>query len=324
MKRLLISVATALSLTSAASILHAQPAYPQKPVSVLVGFAAGGGVDQMARAISTRLGEILGQPIVIDIRAGASGMIAAGFVAKSKPDGYTLLMGHVSSNAMVPAITPKMPYNAATDFTPIAMIGSVPQLVVVPMSSPAKTLPEFIAMVQSKKGTANYGSAGIATPPHFAGELFQMVTKTTMTHVPYKGGGASLTDLVAGQVDVGFDTVPTLLQQVKSGRLRALAVIGNKRISSLPDVPSTAELGLPDFEIGAWYMLMGPANLPQDVRDALNQAVNKALQTPSVREQLSAMSTEIVGGTPEAAQAFLNNEISKWSKLAAEKKIVAQ
>ena len=314
----------AATLAFAAIAASAQEAYPSKPITLLVGFSPGGGTDLIARVIAPKLSELLKQPVVVENRAGASGTIAANAAAKAKTDGYTLLLGHVSSNAMVPAITPKMPYAAEKDFSAITLIGSVPQVVVVPMNSPAKTLPEFIAMARSGKGKLNYASSGQGTQQHFAAEMFQLATQTGMTHVPYKGSGAALTDLISGQVDVNFDTVPTVLQQIKAGKLRALAVTTRSRIAALPDVPTVIESGVPDYEISAWYMLMGPAGLPKNVRDTLAAAVNKALQSPDTREKLAAMSTEVAGGTPEQAQAYLSNEIGKWAKVAADKKIVAE
>lgn len=320
--RTLLAGASALALLASAPA-SAQDAYPSKPITVLVGFAPGGGTDLIARQLGPRLGELLKQPIVIENRAGASGTIAAHAAAKAKPDGYTLLLGHVSSNAMVPAITPKLPY-AAKDFTPITLIGSVPQVVVVPASSPAKTLDDFIRLAKSKKGALNYASSGQGTQQHFAAEMFQLATATSMTHVPYKGSGAALADLISGQVDVNFDTVPTVLQHVKAGKLRALAVTTPQRIASMPDVPTVAEAGVPGYEIGAWYMLMGPAGLPPAVRDALSTALNQALQTPDVREKLVALGTEIAGGTPQQAQAYLTSETAKWARVATEKKITAE
>lgn len=317
-------VAAAACLSALALPAGAQEAYPSRPVNLVVGFAPGGGTDLIARQIAPRLSELLKQPVVVENRAGASGTIAAGVVAKAKSDGYTLLLGHVSSNAMVPAITPKMPYAAGKDFAPIVLIGSVPQVVVVPASSPAKTLQEFIAMAKAKKGAVNYASSGQGTQQHFAAELFQLATGTSMTHVPYKGSGAALTDLISGQIDVNFDTVPTVLQHIRAGKLRALAVTTRSRVATLPDVPTVAEAGVPGYEIGAWYMLMGPAALPRPVRDALAAAMAKVLATPDVREKLAALGTEIAGGTPEEAQAYLGTEITKWARLAADKKITAE
>lgn len=302
----------------------AQDAWPAKPITLLVGFAPGGGTDLIARQIAPRLSELLKQPVIIENRAGASGTIAAAAAAKAKPDGYTLLLGHVSSNAMVPAVMSKVPYAAARDFAPITLLGSVPQVVTVPASSPAKNLQEFIAFAKAKPGGVNYASSGSGTQQHFAAELFQQATHTTMTHVPYKGSGAALADLIAGQVDVNFDTVPTVLQQVKAGRLRALAVTTRRRVASLPDVPTVIESGVPDYEIGAWYMLMGPASLPKPIIEAMSASMNKTLQAPDVRGKLMALGTEVAGGTPSQAQVYLKSEILRWSKLASDKHIVME
>jgi tripartite-type tricarboxylate transporter receptor subunit TctC len=321
-RRALAALGAGLALLAPAAF--GQDAYPSKPITVLVGFAPGGGTDLIARQIAPRLQELLKQPVLIENRAGASGTIAAGMTAKAKPDGYTLLLGHVSSNAMVPAITPKLPYAAAKDFTAITLIGSVPQVVVVPVSSPAKTLAEFIALTKTKKGGVNYASSGQGTQQHFAAEMFQLATGTTMTHVPYKGSGAALTDLISGLVDVNFDTVPTVLQHIRSGKLRALAVTTRTRVPSLPDVPTVAEAGVPGYEIGAWYMLMAPAGLPKKERDILTTAMAQTLATPEVREKLVGMGTDIAGGTPDEAQAYLVAEIAKWARVATEKKITAE
>lgn len=302
---------------------NAQESYPSKPITLVVGFAPGGGTDLIARHVGPKLAELLKQPVVIENRSGASGTIAAQAVAKARADGYTLLLGHVSSNAMVPAITPKLSY-AAKDFTPITLIGSVPQVVVVPAASKVNNLQEFITLAKSKKGGVNYASSGQGTQQHFAAELFELATGTSMTHVPYKGSGPALNDLLSGLVDVNFDTVPTVLQHIKAGRLRALAVTTPQRIATLPTTPTVAESGVPGYEIGAWYMLMGPASLPPAVRDALAAAVNKALQAPDVREKLIAMGTEVAGGTSDQAQAFLSSEIDKWARVAADKKITAE
>lgn len=318
------TVLAAAALCAIATTASAQDAYPSKPITILVGFAPGGGTDLIARQIAPRLSELLRQPVIVENRAGASGAIAASAAAKARADGYTLLLGHVSSNAMVPAITPKMPYAADKDFSAITLVGSVPQVVVVPAASPAKTLAEFIALAKSKKGGINYASSGVGTQQHFAAEMFELATGTSMTHVPYKGSGAALADLLSAQVDVNFDTVPTVLAHIKSGRLRALAVTTSTRVASLPGVPTVAESGVPGYEIGAWYMLMGPAALPRDVRARLSAAMTETLKTPDVREKLAAMGTEIGGGTPDEAQAYLGSEITKWARVAAEKKITAE
>ena len=306
-----------------ASGSFAQGVFPEKPISLLVGFAPGGGTDLIARVVQPAFAELLKQPVVIENRSGASGTIAAAAVAKAKPDGYTLLLGHVSSNAMVPAITKNMRYDAAKDFTAVSLIGSVPQVLVVPAASPARNLSEFIALARTTKGGLNYASSGQGTQQHFAAEMFQLATQTSMTHVPYKGSGAALADLISGQVDLNFDTVPTVLQHIRNGRLRALAVTTATRVATLPDVPTMAEAGLPGYEIGAWSRLMGPAELPRAVRDTLANAMLQTLKRGDVREKLAALNTDVVGGTPDQAQAFLANEITKWARVASDKKIVA-
>jgi tripartite-type tricarboxylate transporter receptor subunit TctC len=318
-----LGLAAWAGLVAPAQVLAQEP-WPVRPITLLVGFAPGGGTDLIARHIAPRLAELLKQPVVIENRAGASGTIATAAVAKARPDGYTLLLGHVSSNAMVPAIMPKLPYSASRDFTAITLIGSVPQVIVVPRSSPAKTLAQFIELARTKAGGLNYASSGTGTQQHFAAELFQQATGTTMVHVPYKGSGAALTDLMAGQVDVNFDTVPTVLQQIRSGTLRALAVTTRQRVASLPDVPTVIEAGVPDYEIGAWYMLMGPAGLSKPIVDKLSHAVNATLQTPEVRKKLVELGTEVSGGTPEQADTYLKAEIARWARLAADKHLVTE
>lgn len=320
-----LGLSAILTLTAivAPIVSHAQDAFPNKPITLLVGFAPGGGTDLIARHVGAKLSEVLKQPVVIENRAGASGTIAAQAVARAKPDGYTLLLGHVSSNAMVPAIMPKLNY-AAKDFTPITLIGSVAQVVVVPASSKANSLQEFIALAKSKKGGINYASSGMGTQQHFAAELFELATGTSMTHIAYKGSGPALNDLLSGLVDVNFDTVPTVLQHIKAGQLRALAVTSPQRIAALPATPTVAESGVPGYEISAWYMLMGPSSLPPAVLASLAAAVNSTLKSSDVREKLIALGTEVAGGSPEQAQAFLHKEVDKWARVATDKKITAE
>ena len=320
-----LGLSAILTLTAivAPIVSHAQDAFPNKPITLLVGFAPGGGTDLIARHVGAKLSEVLKQPVVIENRAGASGTIAAQAVARAKPDGYTLLLGHVSSNAMVPAIMPKLNY-AAKDFTPITLIGSVAQVVVVPASSKANSLQEFIALAKSKKGGINYASSGMGTQQHFAAELFELATGTSMTHIPYKGSGPALNDLLSGLVDVNFDTVPTVLQYIKAGQLRALAVTSPQRIAALPATPTVAESGVPGYEISAWYMLMGPSSLPPAVLASLAAAVNSTLKSSDVREKLIALGTEVAGGSPEQAQAFLHKEVDTWARVATDKKITAE
>lgn len=323
-RKLAGALALALAFAPVAGSVAAATPYPSRPITILVGFAPGGGTDLIARQIVGRMGELLKQPVVVENRAGASGAIAAGAVAKAKPDGYTLLLGHVSSNAMLPAINPDVSYAPDKDFRAITLIGSVPQVLVVPASSPAHTAAEFIALANSRPGQLNYASSGLGTQQHFAAELFQQATGTSIVHVPYKGSGAALADLIAGLVDVNFDTVPTVQQHIRAGKLRALAVTTRARVASLPEVPTLIEAGVPDYEIGAWYMLMGPAGLPADITAALAKAVNDTIRTPSVAEKLIGLGTEISGGSPDEAQRYLDSEIARWKALAIDKGLRAR
>ena len=295
--------------------------YPNRPITLVVGFAPGGGTDQIARILAPKVGELLKQTIIVDNKAGASGTIAASFVAKAPPDGYTLLMGHVSSNAMVPAIKTRMPYAAERDFTALSEIGTVPQVLAVPASLAANNIAEFIALAKSHPGKLNYASSGLGTQQHFAAELFQIATKTQLTHVPYKGSGPALIDLMAGQVDVNFDTVPSVLQQIKSGKVKALAVTTRRRSAALPDVPTLMESGLTDYDVSAWYMAMAPAGLSPALVAKISGAFIQAAKSPDIRERLGAINTDVVASTPEEARIHLHDEIARWSKIAREKKI---
>ena len=314
--------ALALALLAAAPATRAQePGYPSRPITLLVGFAPGGGTDQIARLLAPKVGELLKQTIVIENKAGASGTLAAAQVAKASPDGYTLLMGHVSSNAMVPAIKSKMPYNSATDFTPLTVIGSVPQVVTVPAASPARSIKDFIQLTKSQPGKINYASSGVGTQQHFAAELFELSTGARMTHVPYKGSGAAVTDLISGQVDVNFDTLPSVLPHIQAGKLRALAVTTRERQPLLPGVPTLIESGLADYDIGAWYMVMGPARLPAALVEKISAAFIAAARDPATQARLNAISTDVVANTPEQARKFLGSEIERWSHVAKTKDI---
>lgn len=295
--------------------------FPARPITLLVGFAPGGGTDQIARIMAPKVGELLKQTLIVENKAGGSGTIAAAAVARAHPDGYTLLMGHVSSNAMVPAVKAKVPYAPDKDFTPLTVVGSVPQVMTIPTALPVGNVQEFIALAKSRKGKLNYASSGVGTQQHFAAELFQLATGTEMTHVPYKGSGAAVVDLIAGQVDVNFDTLPSVLQHIKSGKLRALAVTTRQRVADLPEVPTLIEAGLKDFEIGAWYMVMGPANLPAPISTKLAAAFIQAANSPDIRAKLLALNTDVAASNPDQARAFLDHEIARWAKVARDKKI---
>jgi tripartite-type tricarboxylate transporter receptor subunit TctC len=293
----------------------AQP-YPSKPVRVVVPFPPGGAVDFYARVVQAPLSEAFGQTVVIDNRAGASGMVGADHVAKSPPDGYTLLLGNIASLAINVGIYAKMPYDPAKDFTPIMHTIDVNYVLVVHPSVPAKTVMELIAYAKANPGKLAYGSAGSGSLPHLATELFKASTGTDLVHVPYKGGGPMVTDLLGGTVQVVIGDQANLMPHVKSGKLRALAVASPRRSANYPDLPTIAEAGVPGFQAVAWNGLVGPAGLPPDVVKRVHEAFAKAMALPDVREKLQGGGLDPVGDSPEEFGRFIPAEIAKWSKIA--------
>jgi tripartite-type tricarboxylate transporter receptor subunit TctC len=291
-------------------------AYPSKPVRVVVPFPPGGAVDFYARVVQAPLSEVLGQTVVIDNRAGASGMVGADHVAKSPPDGYTLLLGNIASLAINAGIYAKMPYDPAKDFTPIMHTIDVNYVLVVHPSVPAKSVTELIAYAKANPGKLAYGSAGSGSLPHLATELFKASTGTDMVHVPYKGGGPMVTDLLGGTVQVVIGDQANLMPHVKSGKLRGLAVASPRRSANYPDLPTIAEAGVPGFQAVAWNGLVGPAGLPPDVVKRVHEAFVKVMALPDVREKLQGGGLDPVGDSPEEFARFIPAEIAKWSKIA--------
>jgi tripartite-type tricarboxylate transporter receptor subunit TctC len=306
----LIAVASSLDAAGA----FAQQ-YPTKPIRLLVGFAPGGGTDIVGRVVGQKLSEWWGQQVVVENRAGATGTIAADFVAKSAPDGYTLLMGHVNSNAIAPTLFKKLPYDAVRDFSSVTYIGYVPNVLTVHPSLPTRTVKELIALAKVRSGELTCASSGTGSTQHLALELFMTSTGVKIIHVPYKGSGQAIVDLVAGQVQMNFDTMPPVIDHIKGNRLRALAVTTPKRASQLPDIPTLDESGLKGFEMTNWYGIVAPSGVPRDIINKVNADINKALQDPGVRKRLVDVGTEIGGGTPEAFDAFVKSEIAKYTKL---------
>ncbi len=304
----------ALTLFAAAHAV-AQP-YPNKPIRLVVPFPPGGAVDFYARVVQGPLSEALGQPVVIENRVGASGMVGADHVAKSAPDGYTLLLGNIASLAINVSIYPKMAYDPAKDFTPIMHTIDVNYVLVVHPSVPANTVQELIAYAKANPGKLAYGSAGSGSLPHLATELFKVSTGTDLTHVPYKGGGPMVTDLLGGTVQVVIGDQANLMPHVKGGKLRALAVASPGRSTNFPELPTIAESGVPDFQAVAWNGLVGPAGMPLDVVARVHESFSKVMAIPAVREKLVAGGLDPVGDTPEAFGRFNRAEIAKWSKIA--------
>jgi tripartite-type tricarboxylate transporter receptor subunit TctC len=304
----------ATTLAASASLAAAQQ-YPTKPVRIIVGFAPGGGTDTVARVLGQKLSEWWGQQVIVENRAGATGTIGADVVAKAPPDGYTLLMGHVNSNAIAPNVFKKLPYNALKDFTTIGYVGYVPNVLTVHPSVPAKSVKELVALAKAHPNELTYASSGVGSTQHLAGEKFTLDTGTRMIHVPYKGSGQAIVDLVGGQVSLNFDTMPPVLEHIKSGKLRALAVTTPKRAEGLPDVPTLAETGLKGFDMTNWYGVMGPAGMSRELVTKINADINKALQEPTVRRRLVEVGTEITLMSPEQFDAFVKAEITKYAQL---------
>jgi tripartite-type tricarboxylate transporter receptor subunit TctC len=311
-----IARVTVATLALAAAAHAAAQAWPSKPIRLVVPFPPGGAVDFYARVVQQPLSEVLGQTVVIDNKAGASGMVGAEAVAKAPPDGYTLLLGNIASLAINVGIYPKMPYDPLKDFTPIVRTVDVNYVLVVHPSVPAKSVPELIAYAKANPGKLSYGSAGSGSLPHLGTELFKAQTGTDMVHVPYKGGGPMVTDLLGGSVHLVIADQANLMPHVQSGKLRALAVATPKRSPNAPDLPTIAESGLAGYDATAWQGLVGPAGMPPDIVKRLNEAFNKVMALPAVREKLVGGGLEPVGGTPEQFGSFIGSEIAKWTKIA--------
>ena len=306
-----IGVLSTLMLSESAI---AQP-YPTKPLRILVGFSPGGASDITTRIIGQKLSEAFGQPVVTDNRAGASGAIAARIVAASAPDGYTLLAGATSILAINPAIMSNLGYDPVRDFTPVSQIVSMPQLLVVHPSVKAGTLKELIALAKTRPGELNYSSSGSGSSSHLAIELLKHMTGINLVHVPFKGSGQSMPALLAGQVQMIFDPLPTSLPHAKSGKLRALAVSTVKRSPAAPDVPTAAEAGVPGYDSSLWYGLLLPAGAQPTLVAKLNKATNDALRAPDLVERFAALGAEPVGSTAAALGKTIADEMVKWGRV---------
>jgi tripartite-type tricarboxylate transporter receptor subunit TctC len=292
--------------------------YPSRPIRMIVPFPAGGTADLLARQIGQTMGEALRQQVVIENRTGAGGNIGADLAAKAKPDGYTLLMGTVSTHAINPNLYPNMPYDPVKDFAPVAMVARMPNLLVLHPSVPAANVAELIALAKARPGTLAFASAGNGTTQHLAGELFKKMADVDMIHVPYKGNAPAVTDLVGGQVQVMFDNIPVSLQQVRAGKLRALAVTGPARSPVLPQLPTVAEAALPGYNITSWFGLYAPSGTSPQIIERLNREANKALASEPIRRRLTDQGIEPAGGTPGQFAEFMRTELVKWGKIVRE------
>ena len=308
-RRQLLLGAAALGLTARA---QAQTRWPAKPVNMVVPFPAGGGTDAFARPFSAQFAKLTGTQLVIDNRGGAGGTLGAGIASKAQPDGYTLFMGAVH-HAIAPSMYPKLDYDIEKDFVPLALMASVPQVLVVNPKSVPGDFQAFLAQVKANPGRMNYGSAGGGTSHHLAGELFKQQTQTFITHIPYRGAGPALQDLMAGNVDMMFDGLGTSATHIKSGRIKALMVSGPKRNPAFPAVPCAAELGLPDYTVTTWYGLWAPKGTPADVQARIVEEVRRAAATDEIKASWASNGAEFPNLSPQQFGAFVSGEIKRWA-----------
>ncbi|MBO4120067.1 tripartite tricarboxylate transporter substrate binding protein BugE [Cupriavidus gilardii] len=299
----------------------AQGSYPTKPITLVVPFPAGGTTDIVARIVADKLGQQLGQAVVVDNRGGAGGSIGTSYLAKATPDGYTIGIATASTHGINPAIYPRLQYDATKDFTTITNLASVPNVMSIHPSVKANDMKAFIALAQSQPNKLAYGSAGNGSVSHMMGELFKMSSKTELLHVPYKGVGPALNDTLANQVQILFDNLPSSLPFIQGGKLRALAVAAPKRVPTLPNVPTFAELGLAEVNDSSWFGLIAPANLPADIQTRLHDAAVKVLAMPEVKEKFEKLGATPVGDTPAQFATQIKNEVAKNKRIAAAAKI---
>lgn len=305
----------AVVMFAALTAVSLAQSYPAKPVRFIVPFAPGGGNDVMARLISGKLSENLGQQVIVDNRAGAGGSIGSELAAKAPPDGYTILMGHIGTLALNRSLYARLPYDPVKDFAPVSLVATAQNILIVHPSLPARSVKQLIAIAKSKPGELNFVSGGVGGAGHLAGELLKALAKVDMVHVAYKGAGPALTDLIAGHVQLMITNMPAAMPHVKSGKLRALAVTGARRSSLVPDLPTIAEAGVPGYELMNWFGVVAPAATPRDIVGKLNQEIVKGLKTGDMRSLLAANGAEPVGSTSEQFAAHIKAEIAKWAKV---------
>jgi tripartite-type tricarboxylate transporter receptor subunit TctC len=313
----------AISQTAPRTSSTGPAGYPAKPIRMIVPFPAGGATDILARALSQKLGEKMGQTVIVDNRPGAGGTIGADAVSKAPADGYTLLLTTPSTHSIGPALNPRLPYNAEADFTPIAYVASSPNIVLVPISSPAKTMREFIDYARKNPGRLNFASSGNGTIVHLTTEYFKAQSDTFILHIPYRGTGLAMPDLISGKLDVLFDSFVTGIPHVKDGKLRALAVTSLKRTALAPDIPALAET-LPGFESVTWFGVYGPKNLPADLVARINQNINASLADSELKDRFARLGAEPTGGSPQAFAAMVRADTAKWKRIITERKIAAE
>jgi tripartite-type tricarboxylate transporter receptor subunit TctC len=300
--------------TAAIRPAAAQSDYPVRPIRMIVGFAAGGGTDLTARTMQPKLQQVLGTSIIIDNRPGAGGNLATEIAVRAAPDGYTLLMGTIAALSINPTLYRSLPFDPQADLTPISQSGSILNVLVVPADRPWRSLAELVAAAKARPDTLTYGSSGVGSAGHLAGALLDQMAGITTVHVPYRGGGPLMTDLVGAKVDFAFATAPTAIPQIEAGKLRALGVPTARRSELLPGVPTVAE-SLPGYEVGNWYALLGPKGLPQPIVDRLATAVRATLDDPEVRRHLAGHGVEPTPSTPAELARFIRDETAKWAPI---------
>jgi len=320
---LIASASTISCMTSPLVQAQTAPAWPTKPITLVVTYPPGGGADTMARLIAPRLGEALGQPVVIDNKPGASGQIGAAAVAKALPDGHTLMLD-ASSFAVNPALYPKLPYDTDKAFRPIGIIALFPNVVLVNAQFPAKSVAELIATAKMRKDAVAFASSGNGSAQHLAGALFESAAKVEMAHIPYKGGGPALNDVVGGQVPVFFGNLASTLGHIQGGKLRALAVTSAKRSAILPDVPTLAEAGVSGAEVYEWNVLLAPNGTPDAVVAKLSAALQKTLESSDIKARIAQLGGEIQTSSPETAQRFVRGQMALWARLVKERGIALE
>ena len=314
-------IAAALGLLAPLAV-QAQASYPDKPIKLVVPYPPGGGTDVVARIVQMRLQAALGQNVLIENKGGAGGSLGTDLAAKSAPDGYTVLFT-LSSHTINPAIFPKLPYDTLKDFEPVGLVASLPQILVANTALPVRTVADVVAQAKAAPDKSSFASVGNGSPGHLAGELMVIRTGAPMMHIPYRGGGPAITDVMGGQVPYLWVSIPAAAQHVKAGKLKALAVSTVKRSAAFPDVPTMQEAGVADFEVDSWYAMLVPARTPKAIIDKLNKALNPVLAEPAIRAQLLEQGAEAVGGTPEALGKVIAAELPKWAKLAKDANIKA-
>lgn len=311
----LVALLSAMLVLAPVALAQTPAPYPSKPIRLVVPFPAGGTTDILARAVAQKLSEAWGQQVIVDNRPGAGGNIGSDIVAKAAPDGYTLVMGTVGTHAINPSLYRKMPYDHVKDFAPVILVAGVPNVLVVNSSLPVHTVRELIDYAKANPGKLNFASSGNGTSIHLSGELFKTMAGVQMTHVPYKGSAPALTDLMGGQVQLMFDNLPSSLQLIQAGKLRAIAVTSTARAAALPDVPTIAESGLPGFEASSWFGVLAPAGTPREIVTKLNATIAAWLATPDAKDKLLSQGAIAAGGTPEAFARHIDAETAKWAKV---------